>query len=182
MGLNDFVFIQTASPPPPPATPLLSNATKWTTLYHGWASPVSGCNTTYYDAVEATAAGGVFPFAAGDSLLCKAWKLAATICTVEPSVYYTSNFQCASSGGFTHPAFGTYCAVSAQLVCSSCPAECNAQCGFGYGFEPLSVRNCAGMEAAQPPWLLPRAAKARARFRTARRRSRARCLALTMRR
>jgi hypothetical protein len=56
-------------------------------LYHGWSSPVPDCATGFYDSTQATAVGGVFPYIASDSLACLAWKLAATICTVEPSSY-----------------------------------------------------------------------------------------------
>jgi len=119
------------------------------TLYHGWTSPVAGCSTTAgYSATEATADGGYFPYITGDSPACKAWKLAATICTTPPSDYSVgSNFFCANSGGFTDPVFGTFCAVSSQYVCTGCPEACNAQCRYA----PMSLRNCAGQEANQPP-------------------------------
>ena len=51
-----------------------------------------------------------------------------------------------ATGGFTDPAFGTFCAVANQYSCSTCPAACNAMCAYN----PLSLRNCSGAEAAQP--------------------------------
>ena len=106
-----------------------------TTLYHGWTPPANltalGCSTSSYTSIESTAAGGYFPFITGDSLACKAWKLAATICTTAPTDYYDGagtitpsgpysfNFWCPNSGGFTDVnGFGTYCAVANQYLCT----------------------------------------------------------------
>ncbi len=131
----------TASPtrvptPVPTQSPtvLPSFAPTVTTLYHNWTSPVPSC--TYmgaddYDSTAATNDGGVFPFKAGDSLACRAWKLAATICNTEPKGYSSNtagtgpsswNFQCAS-GGFTDPRFGKFCSVSTQYICASPPVS-----------------------------------------------------------
>ena len=99
-------------------------------LYQNLNSPVPGC--TYsgdidYDMTAATNIGGVFPFKSSDSLACRAWKLAATICNSAPSEYSSStgstgansyNFQCLSSGGFTDPRFGTFCSVGSQFICA----------------------------------------------------------------
>jgi hypothetical protein len=86
---------------------------------------VPGCtykDANDYDSTAATNDGGVFPFKATDSLACRAWKLAATICNTEPRDYSSNsgtwNFQCAS-GGFTDPRFGTFCSVSGQFICMS---------------------------------------------------------------
>ena len=50
-------------------------------LYHGWTSPIAGCVTTGFNATAATNQGGMYPYNMGDSLACRAWKLAATVCT-----------------------------------------------------------------------------------------------------
>jgi hypothetical protein len=117
-------------------------------LYHCWQSPISGCATTSYDSVEPTADGGSFPFNAGDSLACKAWKLAATICNTQPTEYSDQGeWTCPSSGGFTDPTFGTFCPSDGQqYVCSGCPGACNAGCHY----TPLSIRSCQGQETDQP--------------------------------
>jgi hypothetical protein len=103
--------------------------------------------------------GGAFPYLAGDSLACVAWKLAATVCTDEPVSYYSGtgtgvnswNFQCTSSGGFTDPTFGTFCSVTSQFVCTGCPGSCNAgTCSNG----PLSLRSCDGRETSQATFLM----------------------------
>ena len=117
------------------------------TLYHGWTSPVPGCSTTSYNTTALTNLGGRYPFNVGDSNACRAWKLAATVCTTQPMPYSgNENFSCPQSGGFTDPTFGTYCAVASQYSCSTCPGACNAACAYS----PLSLRNCAGRETAQP--------------------------------
>jgi len=116
-------------------------------LYHGWASPLAGCLTTGFNAMAATNLGGQYPYNTGDSNACRAWKLAATVCTTEPTMYSdTNNWQCPMSGGFTDPVFGTYCARPNQYACSTCPGACNASCIY----TPLSLRNCSGAEASQP--------------------------------
>lgn len=116
-------------------------------LYHGWPSPIVGCLTDSYDTTAPTVLGGTYPYNATDSLACRAWKLAATVCTTEPTLYSTeANWTCPASGGFTDPVFGTYCATpSAQYACSTCPGSCNAGCVY----EPLSLRDCAGDETMQ---------------------------------
>jgi hypothetical protein len=118
-------------------------------LYHGWTSPLSGCATSGYDSTAPTALGGTYPYNAGDSAACRAWKLAATVCTTEPVAYSTgnANWSCPVSGGFTDPAFGTYCMVSNQYSCSTCPGFCNAGlCADGSN----TLRNCSGSETDQP--------------------------------
>jgi hypothetical protein len=117
-------------------------------LYHGWSSPIAGCLTGGYNATAATSLGGVYPYNVGDSPACRAWKLAATVCNSQPTQYVDAdNWQCPSSGGFTDPVFGTYCAVASQYSCSTCPGYCNAgNCSYG----PISLRNCAGQETRQP--------------------------------
>lgn len=63
-----------AAPPsslsPPPTPPA---------LYHGWACPLTGCDTGSFDSATPTANGGTFPHLAGDTAGCAAWKLAATV-------------------------------------------------------------------------------------------------------
>jgi hypothetical protein len=116
------------------------------TLYHGWTTAVPNCNTTSYNALLATDDGGYYPYNIGDSNACRAWKLAATICNSQPQPYYdTIDFYCPSSGGFTDPVFGTFCAVTNQYSCSGCPAACNAACYY----TPNSLRNCSGFETNQ---------------------------------
>ncbi|MBK6533091.1 MAG: hypothetical protein IPF99_26940 [Deltaproteobacteria bacterium] len=91
-------------------------------LYHGWSSPVAGCSTTSYNATAATTLGGTYPYNTGDSAACRAWKVAATVCNTQPVNYSgNENWSCSSSGGFTDPTFGTYCARTSQYACSSCP-------------------------------------------------------------
>lgn len=116
-------------------------------LYHGWPSPIAGCLTTGYNTTAPTALGGTYPYNTGDTLACRAWKLAATVCTTPPTEYFgTDNWTCPASGGFTDPVFGTYCASpSTQYSCSTCPAACNASCIY----TPLSLRNCSGAETTQ---------------------------------
>ena len=105
-----------------------------------------GCTYTGADDFEAIATtniGGVFPFKINDTLACRAWKLAATICNSEPISYLgydgdgggggrerfdslgtgadSWNFQCRSSGGFIDPRFGTYCPVATQYICTTPP-------------------------------------------------------------
>ena len=105
-----------------------------------------GCTYTGADDFEAIATtniGGVFPFKINDTLACRAWKLAATICNSEPISYLgydgdgggggrerfdslgtgadSWNFQCRSSGGFIDPRFGTYCPVATQYICTNPP-------------------------------------------------------------
>ncbi len=119
-------------------------------LYHGWTCPIAGCSTTSYNTTAATADGGLYPYNTGDSANCRAWKLAATICNTQPVGYgYTppANWSCPSSGGFTDPLFGTYCAVANQYSCSDCYGLCNSgTCSY----RPLSLRNCSGSETSQP--------------------------------
>ncbi|MFO0645981.1 MAG: hypothetical protein U0326_07065 [Polyangiales bacterium] len=117
-------------------------------LYHGWTSPLAGCLTTTYNATATTVLGGSYPYNTGDSNACRAWKLAATVCTTEPTAYSdTNNWTCPTSGGFTDPVFGTYCAApGTQYSCSTCPGACNAMCAYN----PLSLRNCSGAESNQP--------------------------------
>jgi Stigma-specific protein, Stig1 len=116
-------------------------------LYHGWTCPIAGCLTTSYNTTAATNLGGRYPFNVGDSNACRAWKLAATVCTTQPADYSgNANFSCPNSGGFTDPVFGTYCAVANQYSCSGCPGACNAACAYN----PLSLRNCSGSESSQP--------------------------------
>lgn len=117
-------------------------------LYHGWSCPLPGCDTSRYNTMAATVDGGFYPFISGDGGPCRAWKLAATICTTMPAPYSgMENWSCPMSGGFTDPLFGTYCPVTNQYSCSSCPGACNATpCSY----MPLSLRNCSGAETAQP--------------------------------
>jgi hypothetical protein len=119
-----------------------------TPLYHGWTSPIAGCATTGYNTTATTVLGGRYPYNTGDTLACRAWKLAATVCTTQPTMYYdTTNWTCPVSGGFTDPLFGTYCRPpSTQYACSTCPVLCNATCAY----TPLSLRNCAGTEVSEP--------------------------------
>ena len=56
-------------------------------LYQGWSSPVPGCSTGSYDTLGVTGVGGSYPYYQSDSFPCRAWKLAATICTTQPTVY-----------------------------------------------------------------------------------------------
>jgi len=122
-------------------------------LYHGWSTPVPNCSTTSWNAMAPTALGGFYPYNTGDSPACRAWKLAATVCTTQPTDYDDfapltyANWTCPASGGFTDPVFGTFCASpSVQYSCSSCPGACNAgTCSY----QPLSLRNCSGLETAQ---------------------------------
>jgi hypothetical protein len=135
--------------PPPPSPPPPSPPSA--TLYHGYPCPIAGCITTSYNTTQATADGGVFPYNTGDSPECMAWKLAATICNTAPvqvNAGSNADWSCPSSGGFTDPVFGTYCAVTSQRVCSDCVGACNA--GATCSFSPLSIINCAGKETAQP--------------------------------
>jgi len=116
-------------------------------LYHGWTCPIAGCVTTGFNATAPTNQGGMYPYNMGDSLACRAWKLAATVCTTMPVAYFgNDNWNCPMAGGFTDPAFGTFCAVTNQYACSTCPAACNATCAY----TPLSLRNCMGLEDDQP--------------------------------
>ena len=117
-------------------------------LYHGWTSPLAGCSTTGYNTTATTNLGGMYPFNTGDSAACRAWKLAATVCTTEPTAYSgMENWQCPVSGGFTDPVFGTYCMANNQYSCSTCPGACNAgPCRSGSN----TLRNCSGSETAQP--------------------------------
>jgi hypothetical protein len=115
-------------------------------LYRGWTSPIPGCRTDTYNTTAPTNLGGTYPFITGDSNACRAWKLAATVCTTQPQAYVdNNNWQCPVSGGFTDPVFGTYCLRTGQYSCSTCPGACNAQCAYN----PLSLRDCAGSERAQ---------------------------------
>ena len=59
------------------------------------------------------------------------------------------NWQCPVSGGFTDPVFGTYCMVSNQYLCSTCPGACNAGFCSDSGDSNTS-RNCSGRETDQP--------------------------------
>ena len=118
-------------------------------LYHGWTCPIAGCLTTAYTTTAATALGGTYPYNTGDSAACRAWKLAATVCTTLPVLYGSNNenWMCANSGGFTDPTFGTYCAAASQYACSTCPGFCNAgTCRSGSN----TLRNCSGSEVTQP--------------------------------
>jgi hypothetical protein len=121
----------------------------------GCASPRVICGTSCVD-LQASAANcgacgracvsGQYPYNSGDTNACRAWKLAATVCTTQPTSYTdTNNWQCPMAGGFTDPAFGTFCAVTNQYACSTCPGACNASCIY----IPLSLRNCMGVEATQ---------------------------------
>jgi hypothetical protein len=116
--------------------------------YHGWTSPIAGCSTTSYNTTATTALGGSYPYNTGDSNACRAWKLAATVCTTQPTMYTdANNWTCPVSGGFTDPVFGTYCRpTSTQYACSTCPGACNAGCSYN----PLSLRNCTNNEVNQP--------------------------------
>jgi hypothetical protein len=115
-------------------------------LYHGWPSPIGGCSTTSYNSIAPTVLGGYYPYNAGDSNACRAWKLAATVCNSQPIAYSdNNNWTCPSSGGFSDPSFGTYCSTATQYSCSTCPGLCNAQCAYN----PLSLRNCYGTETSQ---------------------------------
>ncbi len=114
----------------PTATLTTSSPNAVALLYHNWTSPVPDCTYTGandYDTNTPTNIEGAFPFKLNDTLACRAWKLAATICTSEPVSYYSNNgstganswnFQCGSSGGFIDPRFGTYCSVANQYICT----------------------------------------------------------------
>jgi hypothetical protein len=132
------VFIQNCATPTPtrpptsaPTNPGDTNApTAAPILYHNWTSPVPDCTYTDandYDTTAATNDGGVFPFKSSDTLACRVWKLAATICNSPPVDYQSNtyrwgrnswNFFCESSGGFTDPRFGTFCPVTNQYACT----------------------------------------------------------------
>ncbi len=114
-------------------------------LYRGLTSPIPGCSTASYNATAPTPMGGTYPYNTGDSAACRAWKLAATVCTSAPAEYLgQDNWQCPAAGGFTDPVFGMFCAVSNQYSCSTCPAACNAgSCAGGQN----TLRNCGGSEA-----------------------------------
>ena len=153
-----------ASPPPPmPSAPpaLVPNGT----LYHGWTSEVErwgdNCNLSTYDSIQPTASGGFYPYNAGDSFRCRAWKLAATICTSQPILLNGGpNWACSPSGGFTDPTFGSFCATSQQIVCSQCmggsPGDpcfelCSYQCSGSYCKIPISMRSCSGAVSIVEP-------------------------------
>jgi hypothetical protein len=95
--------------------------------------------------------GGTYGYNAGDSPACRAWKLAATVCNTEPTLYSDStNWQCPSSGGFTDPAFGTFCSYTGtQYSCSTCPGLCNAG-GCDSFVDGLTLRDCTGSETDIP--------------------------------
>jgi hypothetical protein len=118
-------------------------------LYHGWTSPIAGCSTSSWNVNEPTVMGGYYPYNAGDTLACRAWKVAATVCNTQPTAYGDStNWQCPTAGGFSDPTFGSYCYLgSTQYSCSTCPGACNAGCAY----IPLSLRNCNYQETQQPP-------------------------------
>ena len=112
----------------PPAAVLRSNVSA-APLYHGWRCPVRGCDTSHYNLTEATALGvdAVFPYLEGDSLPCKAWKLAATACKTLPfdvsallgigsgGRLNTTFWRCLASGS-SDPRFGAFCNTSYQGV------------------------------------------------------------------
>jgi hypothetical protein len=132
----------------------ISGACSGILLYHGWTPPASltGCSVTSYNAMAPTNMGGFYPYNTGDSNQCRAWKLAATVCTTAPVQYPTppagvanNNWTCPAAGGFTDPAFGTFCSVANQYACTDCYGACNASCIYN----PLSLRTCAGTEAMQ---------------------------------
>src|SRR5262249_44964630 len=107
-------------------------ATAVPTLYHGWSSPVPGCSTTTANKFEYVAGyspgsnqNQTYLFNANDSAACKAWKLAATVCTTEPVGYGSApqgDFYCPSAGGGDTG----FCAVPNQYACSNCDGACNA--------------------------------------------------------
>ena len=111
-------------------------------IYHGWTSPITGCSTASFNAVYFVN-GGSFPFNTTDSAPCKAWKAAATLCTTQPTAYYSNtDWTCPISGGFTDPVFGTFCSVSTNYFCSDSVGTCTV---VASGM--MSVHNCAGVEA-----------------------------------
>ena len=124
------------SPPPSPPPPTIFLAG----LYHGWSCPIQGCNTSTYNAVDFTNMGGTFPYFQGDSRYCYAWKLAATVCTTQPTAYSSGDWNCPTAGGFVDPVFGTYCLVTNQYSCSDGNGACNGN----------TLRNCQGQEQVQP--------------------------------
>ena len=134
--------------------PASNSSVRFTPLYHGYTVPalpaLAGCDASTYTQVATTDDGGYYGYNTGDSVSCRAWKLAASICTTAPVDYFSSgtqaNFSCANSGGFTDANFGMYCAVANQYSCSGCPGACNASCRYN----PLSLRNCSGGETNQP--------------------------------
>ena len=97
-------------------------------LYNGWTAPWADCLTNSYNATHATALGGIFPYNAGDSDRCRAWKLAATVCIAQPTPYLNDRaWTCPASGGFASPAFGTFAASpGTQYVCVHNAGACNA--------------------------------------------------------
>lgn len=146
-------------PPAPPAPPPLPPPSP-PPLYGGLRlpdPPVPGCYISTFDSTDYTALGGVFPFAAGDSPACLAWKLAATVCVTAPVPYYIdgANWRCAKAGGFEDASFGVFCAVSDMLICSSCPGACNANCPGQPGAPLVTMRDCRGREVALPVQPLP---------------------------
>ena len=149
------IYAPSPPPPMPPAPPALMTAG---TLYHGWMYNGNQdynnyCNTTTYDSTEATASGGVFPYNAGDTIDCKSWKLAATICTSQPSSQPGNNWFCPTSGGFSDQAFGTFCSTNQQYVCTNCMngnsgMPCNLPCTV-YGVQQrtyITMVSCASRE------------------------------------
>ena len=114
-------------------------------LYRGMC-PVVGCDTSHYDSTAPTALGGVYPYLAGDSGLCRGWKLAATVCTTPPTMV-AHDWSCPASGGFTDPRFGTFCmsTASPQWICNDDTGACNVS-SFGQMF---TMRDCMGNEVAQ---------------------------------
>ena len=143
----------------PPAAVLRSNVSA-APLYHGWRCPVRGCDTSHYNLTEATALGvdAVFPYLEGDSLPCKAWKLAATACKTPP--FDVSALMGIGSGGrlntTTHwhwrclvsgasdPRFGSFCNTTYQGV-AVCAGFCTSLLFASPPgpMPPLAVSDCS---------------------------------------
>ena len=129
------------NPPPPLPPPSPPPTITVAGLYHGWTCPVAGCNTSVYNTVDFTTMGGSFPYFTGDSRSCYTWKLAATVCTTQPTAYTSADWYCHMAGGFVDPVFGTFCLVTDQYSCGDGAGACNGN----------TLRNCQGTEQSQPP-------------------------------
>jgi len=148
-------------------------------LYNGWQPPpqLSGCYTDYFNALEATPlsafpGSSAYPYIAGDSAACKAWKLAATVGTSEPVLMTSAsdptalNFYVPSAGGFTAGGgMGQFCQMPDAvpfIACAACTHSsnallgCHAGCGGGLSFYGnVTGRDCSGVEVPLGGGALP---------------------------
>ena len=83
-------------PPAPPRPPAIALPSGYS-LYGGNVPPIGlrnlGCVTSWFDQVAITPnAGGSYGYivAGADSMACRAWKLAATVCNSAPVLYSTA--------------------------------------------------------------------------------------------